>query len=44
MERAEVLEDYFADITIVEEDVDETLGWARIEDLPGLWDRLLEAA
>ena len=44
MERVEVLEDYFEDIAIVEEDVDEIVGWARIEDLPGLWDRVLEDA
>ena len=44
MERAEVLEDYFAAIRIVEEDVDETSAWARSEDLPGLWDRMLEDA
>jgi hypothetical protein len=44
MERAEVLEDYFADITVVDPDVDEADGWARIETLPGLWDRVLEDA
>ena len=44
MERAEVLDDYFEDITIVEEDVDEAAGWQRIDDLPGLWERLLDEA
>lgn len=44
MERAEVLDDYFEDITIVEEDVDEAAGWQRIDDLPGLWDRVLGEA
>ena len=44
MERAEVLCDYFAEITVVEADVEEAAGWARIEDLPGLWDRVLEEA
>jgi hypothetical protein len=39
MERSKVLEDYFEDIRIVEEDVDESAGWQRIEDLPGLWER-----
>lgn len=41
MERAEVLDDYFTEITVVEEDVDEAAGWRRIDDLPGLWDRVL---
>ena len=44
MERAEVLDEYFEDITIVEEDVDEAAGWQRIDDLPGLWERLLDEA
>ena len=44
MERAEVLDDYFEDITIVEEDVDETVGWERIADLLGLWDKVLDTA
>jgi hypothetical protein len=38
MERTEVLDDYFEEITIVEEDIDETAGWQRIEDLPRLWE------
>lgn len=37
MER-EVLEEYFADITVVDEDVDEAAGWAAIDDHPSLWD------
>ena len=41
MERAEVLDDYFEEITIVEEDVDETAGWRCINELPELWDRVL---
>lgn len=44
MERAEVLDDYFQVITVVEESVDETEGWERIEDLPGLWDQVLDTA
>lgn len=44
MERAEVLEDYFSDITIVEDDVDEAAEWQRIDDLPGLWEQLLDDA
>jgi hypothetical protein len=40
MERSAVLDDYFTDLTVVHEDVDETEGWARIEDLPSLWTRL----
>ena len=42
MERAEVLDEYFAEITIVAEDVDETAGWERIDDLPGLWEQVLD--
>jgi hypothetical protein len=38
MERA-VLEEYFDDVTVVEEHVDEREGWARIDDLPPLWER-----
>ena len=41
MERAEVLDEYFSEITIVDEDVDEAAGWRRIDDLPGLWDLVL---
>ena len=44
MERAEVLDDYFDDITIVEEDVDEATGWQRIDDLPALWEQVLDDA
>ncbi|AZH24313.1 hypothetical protein [Haloplanus aerogenes] len=38
MER-EVLDDYFESLTVVEENVDESAGWAQIEDLPRLWER-----
>ncbi|MFB6227514.1 MAG: hypothetical protein ABEH88_02855 [Halobacteriales archaeon] len=41
MERAEVLDEYFEDITVVDENVDEAAGWERIDDLPGLWNRML---
>lgn len=44
MERAEVLDDYFEDITIVAEDVDEAAGWQRIDDLPGLFEQVLDKA
>ncbi|MCO8267144.1 hypothetical protein NKF06_11215 [Haloferax sp. AB510] len=44
MERVEVLDDYFTDITVVEEDIDEAAGWRRIDDLPGLWEQLPEQA
>ncbi|WP_423750948.1 hypothetical protein [Salinirarus marinus] len=44
MERAEVLDDYFEEITVVEEDVDETVGWQRIDNLPGLWEQVLDEA
>jgi hypothetical protein len=37
MERA-VLEQYFDDVTVVEEHVSEADGWARIDDLPSLWE------
>jgi hypothetical protein len=43
MERAEVLDKYFERITVVEEDVEKEAGWERIEELPGLWERVLEA-
>jgi hypothetical protein len=36
MERA-VLDDYFEDLTVVEESVPEAEGWARIDDLASLW-------
>ena len=39
-EREAVFEEYFAGITVVDEDVDEAEGWAGIEDLPSLWDRI----
>lgn len=42
MERAEVLDDYFEEINIVEEDVDESVGWQHIDDLPGLWEQVLD--
>ncbi|MFT4883350.1 MAG: hypothetical protein ACI8U4_000855 [Natronomonas sp.] len=41
MERAEVLDDYFEDLIVVDENVDEAAGWERIDDLPRLWDRVL---
>jgi len=41
MERAAVLDAFFDDITIVEEDIDEAAGWSRIDDLPGLWEAVL---
>ena len=44
MERAEVLDDYFEELTIVEEDVNESAGWERIDDLPGLWEQVLDEA
>lgn len=44
MERAEVLDDYFADVTVVEEDVDEAAGWRRVAGLPGLWEQGLDDA
>lgn len=42
MERRAVLEDYFEALTVVDESVDEAAGWQRIDDLPRLWDRVLE--
>lgn len=42
MEHVEVLNKYFTDLTVVEEDVDEAAGWQRIDDLPGLWEQTLE--
>ena len=44
MERAAVLDDYFEELTVVEEDVDERDGWDRIQELPSLWNRLPEEA
>lgn len=41
MERAEVLDEYFEDLVVVDANVDATAGWERIDDLPGLWDRVL---
>lgn len=43
MERAEVLDDYFEALTVVDEDVDEAAGWKQIEELPGFWERVLES-
>lgn len=39
MERP-VLDDYFAPVTVVDADVDEAVGLARIEDWPRLWERV----
>ncbi len=44
MEREAVLDEYFDEITIVADDVDERAGWRRIDDLPGLWERALDEA
>jgi hypothetical protein len=33
-----VLDDYFTDLRIVDEDVDPAAGWDRIASLPGLWE------
>ena len=44
MECAEVLDNYFEEITVVEEDVDKAAGWQRIHDQPGLWERALDNA
>lgn len=41
MERAEVLDDYFDDLTVVTENVDKATGWEHIDNLPGFWDRVL---
>ena len=38
MEREAVLDEYFTDLVVVHEDVDEADGGARIDDLPRLWD------
>ncbi|GKZ16026.1 hypothetical protein [Haladaptatus sp. T7] len=39
MER-EVLDQYFTDLVIAEEDMTETEGWGRIEKYPLLWDEI----
>jgi hypothetical protein len=44
MERAEVFDEYFESLTIVDEDVDEAAGWERIDELPRLWDHVLSEA
>lgn len=44
MERAEVLDDYFESLTVVDENVDEAAGWQRIEDFPRLWEQVLNEA
>jgi hypothetical protein len=44
MERAEALDNYFQEITVVEEDVDETACWQRIDNLPRLWEQVLDEA
>jgi hypothetical protein len=40
MEREAVLDEYFEGVTVVADDVDETAGWKRIADLPGLWEQV----
>ncbi len=44
MERAEVLDDYFEEITVIEEDVDEAERWQQIDHQPGLWEQVLDEA
>jgi hypothetical protein len=44
MERVEALDEYFAEITVVDKNVRESDGWERIEDYPGLWNRALDTA
>lgn len=39
MER-DVLDQYFEDLVVVEENVVESEGWARIESYPSLWDEI----
>ena len=39
MER-EVLDQYFTDLIVVEEDVVESEGWERIDDYPSLWNEI----
>lgn len=43
MEREAVLEEYFEDIRLVEEDVEPATAWAEIEELPRLWDAITPA-
>lgn len=43
MER-KVLDEYFEELTVVEENVDETEGWKRIESYPSLWDAVVSEA
>jgi hypothetical protein len=43
-ERAEVLTEYFTDLTAVDKNVRESDGWEHIEDYPGLWNRVLDTA
>lgn len=42
MERETVLDEYFADLRVVDEDVDPEEGWERVGELPSLWDRVEE--
>ena len=44
MERAEVLDDYFEEITVIEEDVDEAERLQQIDHQPGLWEQVLDEA
>lgn len=41
MERR-VLDEYFTDLVVVDEDVIESEGWDRIDDYPSLWDEVAE--
>lgn len=43
MER-EVLDQYFTDLVVVEENVDEADGWDRIDEYPSLWDAIADEA
>lgn len=43
MER-KVLDEYFEELTVVEENVDETEGRKRIESYPSLWDAVVSEA
>jgi hypothetical protein len=40
MERAEVLNEYFESLRVVDPDVDPASAWERIEHFPALWDTL----